>query len=304
MNEERDSPAPAEVRFIESTSEMMVAAISALGSSRLPTLRDGRRAELTARQKQVRMLLCQGMSNKLIAAELGISEGTVKNHISEIFKVLKASNRTQAAQTDVADWTVAKTHSRELTNTMYDLEEYLHLALHANAKRDPHACIGYLKHALRVEPENAKAVYLLAIQHAEIGLIDRGIAGLTKVIALEPTFEIARLQLGLLLLDRGRTTEARAQFAASRASADPAMRAFAEGMMMAADGQISAASEKINAGLAVSTTNSALGLLMQEVLPRLDKMKPAAGRRAEEPAAKEGDKRIFMGAYESKTPPR
>lgn len=60
-------------------------------------------AGLTPRQEQIRALLRRGMSNKTIAAELGISEGTVKNHITEIFKVLKTSNRTQAAQTEVAD---------------------------------------------------------------------------------------------------------------------------------------------------------------------------------------------------------
>jgi DNA-binding CsgD family transcriptional regulator len=129
-----------------------------------------RRARLTARQEQIRALLRAGMSNKRIAAELGISEGTVKNHITEIFRILKANNRTQAAHGEVADWSKAGSHARELTNTMYDIDEYLHLALHANAKRDPHACIGYLKDALRVEPQNPRAIYLLAIQHADIGL--------------------------------------------------------------------------------------------------------------------------------------
>ncbi len=55
---------------------------------------------LTPRMAEVRDLVRQGMSNKLIARTLGISEGTVKNHMSEIFKVLKVSNRTQAAQLD------------------------------------------------------------------------------------------------------------------------------------------------------------------------------------------------------------
>jgi DNA-binding NarL/FixJ family response regulator len=55
-------------------------------------------ATLTPRQSQIRALLRQGMSNKVIAQNLGISEGTVKNHISEIFRILKAANRTQAAQ--------------------------------------------------------------------------------------------------------------------------------------------------------------------------------------------------------------
>jgi DNA-binding NarL/FixJ family response regulator len=71
---------------------------SALQAKAAPTI-----AGLTPRQEQIRALLRRGMSNKRIAAELGISEGTVKNHVTEIFKVLKASNRTQAAQTEVTD---------------------------------------------------------------------------------------------------------------------------------------------------------------------------------------------------------
>lgn len=55
---------------------------------------------LSPRLEQIRAMLRRGMSNKAIAAELGIGEGTVKNYISEIFKVLNVSNRTQAAQFD------------------------------------------------------------------------------------------------------------------------------------------------------------------------------------------------------------
>lgn len=56
---------------------------------------------LTPRQRQICSLLRQGMSNKLIAAALGIGEGTVKNHLSDIFRVLNATNRTQAAQVHI-----------------------------------------------------------------------------------------------------------------------------------------------------------------------------------------------------------
>jgi DNA-binding NarL/FixJ family response regulator len=53
---------------------------------------------LTPRLEEVRALLRQGLSNKLIASTLGISEGTVKNHMTEIFRALNVSNRTQAAR--------------------------------------------------------------------------------------------------------------------------------------------------------------------------------------------------------------
>jgi len=58
---------------------------------------------LTPRQEEVRRLLRAGMSNKSIAGALGISESTVKNHISDIFRALKATNRTQAARLDATE---------------------------------------------------------------------------------------------------------------------------------------------------------------------------------------------------------
>ncbi len=52
---------------------------------------------LTARQVEVLRLMAEGKSNKDIAADLDISPGTVKMHVSRVFKVLKVENRTQAA---------------------------------------------------------------------------------------------------------------------------------------------------------------------------------------------------------------
>ena len=56
---------------------------------------DGRHT-LTPRQRAVLALLEQGMSNKVIARELDISEITVKAHVSAILRKLGVSNRLQA----------------------------------------------------------------------------------------------------------------------------------------------------------------------------------------------------------------
>ncbi|NCT85064.1 MAG: response regulator transcription factor [Comamonadaceae bacterium] len=51
---------------------------------------------LTPRQKHVLQLLTQGLSNKLIARELGVSVDTVKDHVAAVLRALGASSRTQA----------------------------------------------------------------------------------------------------------------------------------------------------------------------------------------------------------------
>ena len=53
--------------------------------------------ELTRRELDVLKLLAEGLFNKEIAVKLHISERTVKNHVSNIFKKIDVSDRTQAA---------------------------------------------------------------------------------------------------------------------------------------------------------------------------------------------------------------
>jgi DNA-binding NarL/FixJ family response regulator len=57
---------------------------------------DQLRGLLTERQIDVLRLLSQGKPNKLIARDLGISEGTVKIHLAAIFRALDVRNRTEA----------------------------------------------------------------------------------------------------------------------------------------------------------------------------------------------------------------
>jgi DNA-binding NarL/FixJ family response regulator len=54
--------------------------------------------ELTQREQEVLQLLAQGKQNKEIAAELAITERTVKFHISSILGKLGAGNRTEAVR--------------------------------------------------------------------------------------------------------------------------------------------------------------------------------------------------------------
>jgi len=62
----------------------------------LPTSRLGH-ASLTAREREVLLLVAEGMSNRDIAKALMISERTAQTHISKVLAKLNLTSRTQAA---------------------------------------------------------------------------------------------------------------------------------------------------------------------------------------------------------------
>jgi len=83
---------------------------------------------------------------------------------------------------------------------MLDAEEYLHLAINATQHQQHHAALEYLHKSLELSPENARAIFLLAAEHAELGLFDRAIKGMLLALELEPGLEFARYQLAMLYM--------------------------------------------------------------------------------------------------------
>jgi DNA-binding NarL/FixJ family response regulator len=69
-------------------------AASALLASRA---RPAPAAELSPREREVLALVAEGLPNKLISRRLGISEKTVKAHLTSIFRSIGVDDRTQAA---------------------------------------------------------------------------------------------------------------------------------------------------------------------------------------------------------------
>jgi DNA-binding NarL/FixJ family response regulator len=91
----------------EASAEELIAAIHALSQGLIvgtPTLlfetenELQERGPLTERESEVLGLLSKGLANKQIAVSLGISEHTVKFHVSSIYQKLNVTNRTEAVR--------------------------------------------------------------------------------------------------------------------------------------------------------------------------------------------------------------
>jgi DNA-binding NarL/FixJ family response regulator len=67
------------------------------GSASAETTQGAGLAELTEREREILSLLARGSSNREIGEALYITEGTVKNHVSNILNKLALRDRTQAA---------------------------------------------------------------------------------------------------------------------------------------------------------------------------------------------------------------
>ena len=62
-----------------------------------PTTTSNRFSDLTPREREILCHLAAGQSNKVIARNLGISDGTVKLHVKSILRKLEVHSRVEAA---------------------------------------------------------------------------------------------------------------------------------------------------------------------------------------------------------------
>jgi tetratricopeptide (TPR) repeat protein len=177
-----------------------------------------------------------------------------------------------------------------MKTTALDADEYFHLALHASSVGEHHACMSYLAEVLQQQPAHARALYLRAVQHSELGLTERALSGIRSALAIEPGLEIARFHLGLLLLfDRNRPEEAKEYLGRLLGSADHSLRTYAEAMIAFADGDKPQAREKLALGLAQTSSNQPMTQLMKRLLDAISEPGAAGGE------AERGH--MLLGAY-------
>jgi DNA-binding NarL/FixJ family response regulator len=68
-----------------------------VASALLPSRRDAPGSDLSVREREVLLLVAQGLANKQIAKRMGIAERTVKVHLGNVFRRIGVTDRTSAA---------------------------------------------------------------------------------------------------------------------------------------------------------------------------------------------------------------
>lgn len=176
-------------------------------------------------------------------------------------------------------------------------DEYLHLALHASGRGDAHAALQYLHAVLQAQPEHALAHYLLAAEHAGLGLYARARDGFQHALTLQPAMDTARFQLGLLQAQLGDVPAARDEFSRlAAASSDAALRDFSLGLLQLLDGMPDAARPLLQAGVE-HCNNAPLKADMQRVLVNLGASSPQAAPETRFTDDTRSRTPVFLGAY-------
>ena len=152
-----------------------------------------------------------------------------------------------------------------------DDQELLHLAIEASEKQRHGDAIEYLKQAIEKSASNFNAHYLLAAEHAQIGMTDRAIEEFRTALKLQPNLPAARFQLGLLFLCNGRVQEALdAWKPLEKAGAADPYAVFAGGLTKLARDEFEACVRDLKRGMELINANAALNIDMKRVLEQVE----------------------------------
>jgi tetratricopeptide (TPR) repeat protein len=184
-----------------------------------------------------------------------------------------------------------------MTYPKLDNEELLRLALDA-INNDRHAdAVAMLKTLLERDADHMFATYLLAAEHAQIGMMDRAEEGFRRAVALGPEFPMARFQLGQVYLTRGDAAAAVEVLAPlADLPSGEALQAYALGMIAAAQENVGEAIARIQAGLACPQEIPALAGDLARVLGNLQALAGGATRTGA-PATPGSAAPLFLSNY-------
>lgn len=149
-----------------------------------------------------------------------------------------------------------------------DNEELLRLAIDAISTRHQADGLVLLKMVLERDPTNTGAIYMLAGQHAQLGLVDRAEAGFRKVLQTDPSMVTARFQYGQLLLSQERRIEA-SEVLVPLLERQDELGSYARALHAAAQDRHSDTLRELTHGLAQPQANPALAIDMRRLRDQL-----------------------------------
>ncbi len=156
------------------------------------------------------------------------------------------------------------------TKNQLDEEELLHLAIRASNENRHEDAINHLKKAIEASPNNAKALYMLGAEHAEIGMYDRAVEEMAKAVKLDPSLITASFQLGLLHITSGRVAEAKTAWQPlDKLGDNNPLHLFKKGMLDLAEDKFDDARKALEKGISLNTINDALNVDMRRILEKI-----------------------------------
>ena len=180
-----------------------------------------------------------------------------------------------------------------------DAEELKYLAIQAISNEQPEQAILYLKRAIAKAPPDGQLLYLLAGEHARIGLYDRAAQGMEQALIVAPGLHSARLQLGLLYLCAARVEQASSTLSPLIAMDEgESLRHFALGLQHLMHDRFLACRAAMEQGMALNVENPALNTDMRRILDMLpDDDGDEDGDEDKDAAQAPGDGNLWLSAY-------
>lgn len=184
-----------------------------------------------------------------------------------------------------------------------DADELMHLAMQASQNGKPEQSITFLKQAITLEPKNEKLLYLLAAEHAQIGLYDRAKEEMAAALELNPNFSAIRFQLGLLHLTSGDAVNALAVLGPLKDNPETdCFFHFAHGLEYLIADQFPACKVSLEKGISLNQSNAALNADMQKIISAVnDKLNESGAEKPTgviEPIKATGDD-AWRSAYQA-----
>ena len=151
-------------------------------------------------------------------------------------------------------------------------EELLHLAIDASSNEKTETAIEYLKRAIDLNPNEGRIHYMLAAEHAQIGMFNDAIEEMTRAVQMDPSLHTAHFQLGLLHLSSGRPEMAFEAWAPLDAlGEDNFLYLFKSGLEHLARDEFDQCMEKLTHGIALNRLNEPLNNDMRRVIDDVQK---------------------------------